>query len=448
MSSFKDYHFKQYINEALEKINFKSPTPVQAKVLPRAIKKESLIVESATGSGKTHAFLLPVFQNLKENEKTCQTVIISPTRELAEQLYNVASIIAEACPTKINLVKVIGGTDRDNDLKKFEQNNPQIIIGTIGRIHDLVVEKNILKIHNAYCVVIDEADMIFEEEEIMEVDHIIGKIQNNPQFLIFSATIPKGLRVFLNKYLQNVDSIVLEEKTLTTPNIEHIMLQCKAKQKEVVLLDLLKIINPYLALIFVNTKEKVEELAMFLAQNGYKVGKIHGGLEDRERKQMLRRINDLEFHYVISSDIAARGIDILGVSHVINFDLPKDIEFYIHRTGRTARNNTKGIAISLYAYEDDSYVKELRKRGLIVKFMKISNNSLVETKLEKKPTHSFKKDIETKIHMEVKMPKKVKPGYKKKRKEEIDRRIRKAKREHIEEIYRKKAREERYNENR
>lgn len=448
MSSFKDYHFKQYINEALEKINFKSPTPVQAKVLPRAIKKESLIVESATGSGKTHAFLLPVFQNLKENEKTCQTVIISPTRELAEQLYNVASIIAEVCPTKINLVKVIGGTDRDNDLKKFEQNHPQIIIGTIGRIHDLVVEKNILKIHNASCVVIDEADMIFEEEEIMEVDHIIGKIQNNPQFLIFSATIPKGLRVFLNKYLQNVDSIVLEEKTLTTPNIEHIMLQCKAKQKEVVLLDLLKIINPYLALIFVNTKEKVEELAMFLAQNGYKVGKIHGGLEDRERKQMLRRINDLEFHYVISSDIAARGIDILGVSHVINFDLPKDIEFYIHRTGRTARNNTKGIAISLYAYEDDSYVKELRKRGLIVKFMKISNNSLVETKLEKKPTHSFKKDIETKIHMEVKMPKKVKPGYKKKRKEEIDRRIRKAKREHIEEIYRKKAREERYNENR
>ncbi len=443
MSKFKDYHFKDYINQALNAIHFTDPTLVQTKVLSKAIKKESLMVESATGSGKTHAFMLPIFQNLDELDHSCQAVIISPTRELAEQLYNVATQIASFSENEIVIAKVIGGMDRDSELKKYEKMQPQIVIGTIGRIHDLVIASNTLKIHNASTIVIDEADMIFEEKELIEVDHIMGKIQNDPQFLIFSATISKGLRAFLNKYLQNIENIILEEKNLTTTNIEHLMLQCKAKQKETVLLDLLKIINPYLAIIFANTKEKVESLSMFLAENGYKVGKIHGAMDDRDRKQMLRRIKNLEFNYVVASDIAARGIDIEGVSHVINFDLPNDIEFYVHRTGRTARFNNTGTAISLYAYEDDSYVNMLRGKNLIVKFVKISDDELVETKLVKKQSRSFAREIENKVHMEVRMPKKVKPGYRKKRKAEIDKKIRKAKRDYIKEIYKRKAKEER-----
>lgn len=439
MSKFKDYHFKEYINEALNAIHFTDPTLVQTKVLSKAIKRESLMVESATGSGKTHAFMLPIFQNLNEHDASCQAVIISPTRELAEQLYNVAYQIAKHSKKEIVIAKVIGGMDRDSELKKYEKVQPHIVIGTIGRIHDLVIASNTLKIHNAQTIVIDEADMIFEEKEIVEVDHIMSKIQNNPQFLIFSATISKGLRAFLNKYLQNINTIILEEKNLTTTKIEHLMLQCKAKQKEEVLLDLLKIINPYLTIIFVNTKEKVESLAYMLAENGYRVGKIHGAMDDRDRKQMLRRIKNLEFNYVVASDIAARGIDIEGVSHVINFDLPVDTEFYIHRCGRTARFNQTGIAISLYAYDDDKYVESLREKGLIVKFVKIQDKELVQTKLVKKQNRSFVKDIENKIHHEVRMPKKVKPGYRKKRKEEIDKKIRKAKRAYIEEIYKRKA---------
>lgn len=441
MSSFKDYHFKEYINEALKEINFTSPTPVQTKVLPKAIKGQSLMVESATGSGKTHSFMIPIFQNLDVHDKSCQAVIISPTRELAEQLYNVASQIAKHSNPEITIAKVMGGIDRDTELKRYEKLEPQIVIGTIGRIHDLVIESNVLKIHNAKTIVIDEADMIFEEKEIVEVDHIMGKIQDMPQFLIFSATISKGLRAFLNKYLQNIETIVLEEKNLTKANIEHLMLQCKAKQKEHVLLDLLKIINPYLAIIFVNKKDKVETLSIMLAENGYKVGKIHGDMNDRDRKQMLRRIKNLEFKYVVASDIAARGIDIEGVSHVVNFDLPVDTEFYIHRTGRTARFNNTGVAISLYAYDDDAYVTGLREKGLVVKFVKISDGELVQTKLIKRQSRSFVREIEEKVHQQVRMPKKVKPGYKKKRKAEIDKKIRKAKREYIAEIYKRKAKE-------
>ena len=441
MSKFKDFHFREFIYKALEEINFTDPTLVQTKVLPKAIKGQSLMVESATGSGKTHSFMIPIFQTIDVNDRSCQAVIISPTRELAEQLYNVAVQIAKHSKPEISIAKVIGGIDRDTELKRYERLEPQIVIGTVGRIHDLVITSNVLKIHNAKTIVIDEADMIFEEKEIQEVDHIMGKIQNMPQFLIFSATISKGLRAFLNKYLQNIETIILEEKNLTKDNIEHLMLQCKAKQKEHVLLDLLQVINPYLAIIFVNKKDKVESLSMMLAENGFKVGKIHGAMDDRDRKQMLRRIKNLEFKYVVASDIAARGIDIEGVSHVINFDLPVDIEFYIHRTGRTARFNNTGTAISLYAYDDDAYVNGLREKGLVVKFVKLVDGELVPTKLVKRSGHSFVRDIETKVHQQVRMPKKVKPGYKKKRKAEIDKKIRKAKREYNSEIYKRKAKE-------
>lgn len=445
MSNFKDYHLKEYLQKALENIDFFHPTPVQKEVIPLAIKKESLMVESATGSGKTHSFLIPILQNLDEDNKSIQAVIISPTRELAMQLYNVCIELTKFSNKEINVARAIGGVDREVEIKRYEKSQPHIVIGTIGRLVDLVITSNVLKIHEASVVVIDEADMIFEEKELLEVDKIMGKIQGNPQFLIFSATIPNGLRHFLNKYLDKVKTITLKEKTLTTSNIEHLMLQCKAKNKEDVLLQLLNIINPFLAIIFVNNKDKVEELSMLLAKDGYRVGKLHGDMEDRSRKQMIKRINALEYQYVVASDIASRGIDIEGVSHVINFDLPNDVEFYIHRTGRTARYNNTGYAYSLYAYNDDAYIKNLQAKGLVLKFVKIVNKEIVESKFYVKKTQGFNKTIENQIHNQVKMPKKVKPGYKKKRMEEINKKIKQAKKAHISEIYRQKAKDQRGN---
>ncbi len=448
MKKFSEYRFKSYINQALEKIGFYEATPIQELTIDRALKKESLVVESATGSGKTHAFLLPVFQKLDESNQSVQAVIISPTRELASQLYEVAMEIASCSEQEIFIMKAIGGSDREKEINRLQKNQPHIVIGTIGRIVDLAINSNVLKIHNAEMIVIDEADMVFSHKELLEVDKIMGKIQGEPQFLIFSATIPKGLRQFLNKYLENVQAITIEETNLTTGNIEHYMLQCKAKKKDEVLLQLLEIINPYLAIIFVNTKEEVERLSMYLAEQGFKVGKMHGSMEDRSRKQMLKRINNLEFKYVVASDIVARGIDIEGVSHVINYDLPKDIEFYIHRTGRTARFTNTGVAYSLYAYEDDSYIKLLQSKGLKPKFVKITNGNIVEVKFFVKKELTVSQQIENKVHREIPLPKKVKPGYKKKRNEQIKKKIKQEKRARISEMYRKKAQKERRNENR
>ena len=208
------------------------------------------------------------------------------------------------------------------------------------------------------------------------------------------------------------------------------------------LLNLIDIINPYLLLIFVNTKERVIELSKHLADNNVKVATLHGDLDDRSRRQTLKRIQDMQYQYIVASDIASRGIDIPGVSHVINFDLPKDTEFYIHRTGRTARYDQTGIAFALYDYDDEKYVEFLRKKGLNVKFKKILNNELVPTKLEKAIGTQKLKEKTDAVHAKHPLPKKVKPGYKKKRMEVIKKEIKKIERERIEEIYRKKSRNE------
>mgnify|MGYP003292257486 CR=1 FL=1 len=443
MFEFNKFHLKEYINLGLKNIGFNAPTKIQDLVIPRALTGESLVVESATGSGKTHSFLIPILENLDEDLNEVQTIIISPTRELATQLYNCLVELAKYKET-INVARIIGGADREAEIKRFEKNQPQIVVGTIGRISDLAINSNVLKVHTAKQIVIDEADMIFDQKELIEVDKLIGKIQGEPQFLIFSATIPKGLRIFLNKYLSRVKSISIKEEKLTHGNINHIMVPCKAKNKYDILKELLNTINPYLAIIFANTKENVDELAMNLANDGYRVGKLHGAMEDRIRKQMIRRIHNLEFQYVVASDIAARGIDIQGVSHVINFDLPNDIEFYIHRTGRTARFDQTGNAYSLYAYEDDEYIKNLQAKGLKTTVLKIVNGEFVDAKILRKSTEKSKTVmIEEEVHKKIPVPKKVKPGYKKKRKELIEKTIKKVKKERIQEIYRQKARKER-----
>lgn len=434
--SFKEYNFKPYLNEALKRLSFYKPTLVQEKVIPSALKGNSLVVESATGSGKTHAFLLPIFQKLDEENKNVQVVILSPTRELATQLFNVAKELVDE--TDIDVRLFIGGQNRESEIKRLSSSQPQVVIGTLGRISDLAIKANVLKIYQAKTLVVDEADMVFDEKDLVDVDKVISLIQNEPQFLVFSATMPKSLRIFINKYLSGVDEIIIEEKNLTKKAIEHVMIPCKARVKEDVLVELLETITPYMAIIFANTKEKVDHLSAFLASNNYKVAKIHGDLDERERKQILKRVHDLKYQYIVASDIAARGIDIEGVTDVINFDLPKDTEFYIHRSGRTARYEATGRVFSLYTYETENYVDELKKKGLNPIFMKIVDHELVQTKLPKSRNVSVVQEAEAALHQKYKLPKKVKPGYKKKRMEKINKELRKVKRGRVEEIYRRK----------
>ena len=434
---FSKYGFKDYINEGLKAIGFIKPTEIQEEVIPLVLDGKNIVGKSQTWTGKTHAFILPILQKLDELEKVVQAVIIVPTRELGKQIYDEFLKITKYSPNEIDIRLYVGGTDRISEIERLKKSTPQIVIGTIGKLTDLAITENVLKLHDAKMVVIDEADMVFEYSEIEEIDKLFGRFQDI-EVMSFSATIPTNLKVFLDKYLDSALFSDLVKKNIKKESIKHIFIPTKNKNKDELLCDLLKTFNPYLALIFANTVKKVDEISLMLAENGFKIGKLSGDLEPRERKQVLKRIKDGVYQYVVCSDIAARGMDIVGVTHVINYELPSDIEYYIHRIGRTARFDASGVAISFYDYDDESYLRKLKEKGLSYEFMILKDNEL---KVTKERNYKPKKESESEIaiHKKHPMPKKVKPGYRKKRKELIQKEIKKEKKARISEMYRKKA---------
>ena len=441
---FSKYNFKEYINKGLESISFYKPTEIQEEVIPLVLDGNNIVGKSQTGTGKTHAFILPILQKLDEQEKTVQAVVIVPTRELGKQIYDEFLKITKFSENEIDIRLYVGGTDRNNEIERLSKTSPQIVIGTIGKLTDLTINENVLKLHTAKMVVIDEADMVFEFSEIKEIDKLFSRFQDI-QVMSFSATIPTDLKVFLDKYLDNALFIDLVGKNVKKETIKHIFIPTKNKNKDVLLCDLLKTFNPYLALIFANTVKKVDEISLMLVENGFKVGKLSGELEPRERKQVLKRIKDGIYQYVVCSDIASRGMDIVGVTHVINYELPSDIEYYIHRIGRTARFDASGMAISFYDYDDESYLKKLKEKGLSYEFMILKDGELKVTKERNQKKNKKESDAEIAIHKRHPMPKKVKPGYRKKRKEVIEKEIKKEKKARISEMYRKRAQKNRKN---
>lgn len=433
---FANYNLKEYINLALKDLGFVETTEIQEVIIPRVLKNQSLIGKSATGTGKTHSFLIPLIQNLDEKLNETQIVIISPTRELAMQLFEEVNKLIKYEKT-IDARLFVGGSNRDAEVKRLEKSQPQIVVGTLGKLKDLAVSTNLLKIHTAKAVVVDEADMVLESSEIEEVDHVFAKFDSKVQILTFSATIPHDVVKFINKYLDKCELYDITNKEISKDTINHIFIPTKNKNKNELLLSLLSTFNPYLVLIFANTKEKVTEVANYLTDNGVKLLVLTGDLEARERRQVLKRIKDGQVQFVVCSDIASRGIDIEGVSHIVNYELPNDIEFYIHRSGRTARYHFDGLSISFYDYSDDNYINKLEAKGLKCTYMALKDGELVPTKernyfAKKARTVTL---IEEKLHMKTPVPKKVKPGYKKKRNEKIKRELKQMKRKNIDSLY-------------
>ena len=426
----QNLQIKSYIKEALAELNFKELTKIQQEVTPLALAKKDIIGQSQTGSGKTHAFLIPIFEHLNEAVEKVQAVITAPTRELAEQIYQVAVQIAKHAPTQVNIARYIGGTDKQRTLDRLNT-QPHIVIGTPGRIKDLAINERALLIHTANTFVIDEADMTLEAGFLTDIDQIAGTMDKSLQMMVFSATIPVGLKPFLKKYMQAPEHIHIEPRQQTAVKIEHVLYPTRHRDRTDIVKTLLTVLNPYLAVVFVNTKKKAAVVAGDLKKAGFKVGEIHGDLEPRTRRQMMNRIRNLEYQYIVASDIAARGIDIPGISHVINYEIPTDLEFYIHRTGRTARAEFDGIAITLYDTNEEIALLELESRGIDFKYKHLSDSGeLVESNSRNRrisrPKHENEVDKIAKAM--VKKPKKVTPGYKKKMKLEMEKVRRKERR--------------------
>lgn len=414
--SFKDFNFKPFIQSALDEIGFKEPTDVQKKLIPVIRTGRDLVGESKTGSGKTHTFLLPIFEKLDPSQPQVQVVITAPSRELATQIYQATKQIAEHSEEEIRVANYVGGTDKLRQIERLKSAQPHIVIGTPGRIYDLVKSGD-LEIYQAKTFVVDEADMTMDMGFLDTVDKIAASLAKQVQILVFSATIPQKLQPFLKKYLTNPVVEQIKTSTVIADTIDNWLISTKGKDKNAQILRLAQALHPYLAMIFVNTKERADDLHAYLVSNGLKVAKIHGGIPPRERKRIMNQVKNLDYEYIVATDLAARGIDIEGVSHVINDAIPQDLSFFVHRVGRTGRNGLSGTAITLYQPSDDSDIRELEKLGITF-VPKVLKDGVIDDTHDRDRRNQREKayqklDTEM-IGLVKKKKKKVKPGYKKK----------------------------------
>jgi ATP-dependent RNA helicase CshB len=415
-TKFTRFNLKPFIIEAVKELGFYEPTEIQERLIPIVLKGESVVGQSQTGTGKTHAYLLPALQKIDSNRAEVQVIITAPTRELASQVYQEALKITKHAENEKEITArlFIGGTDKQKTIEKLKT-QPQIVVGTPGRISDLIKDQALF-VHTADYLVIDEADIMLDMGFLEDVDRIAARMQKNLQMLVFSATIAEKLKPFLKKYMENPKYIHVSPQQATAANIEHYLLPARHRSRLNLVYQALLHFNPYLAIVFTNTKKKADEVADGLIAKGMKVGRIHGDLQPRERKKMMKQILDLEYQYIVATDLAARGIDIQGISHVINYELPTDLDFYIHRVGRTARAGFSGIALTIYEDSDEDALIRLEKMGIEFKNADVQKEEWVELedRNRRKKRQRQVDEIDVKAKSLYKKPKKVKPGYKKK----------------------------------
>lgn len=442
---FKAFNLDQKLLNSLCELGYTDCTAVQEKVIPLALKRKNLFVQSETGSGKTHSFLIPLIARLNLSNPNLQAVIIAPTRELAKQTYDFLVAFNKFYPSlKVKLL--IGGKDRSKDAS-IMNNAPHVLIGTPGRLGDILIKESLTKLSTIHTIILDEADMVMELGYFDDV-HAILNSALNAQVMVFSATYPARLETDLRKYIE-ADKIIKIGESKTSENVTHFAIDRKHQTLEESTLAFIRNYKPYFLLIFCSTKEGCNKLYQYLINNNIRCGLIHGDLEPRERKNMMRRIKNEEFSIVVCSDMAARGIDLPNVSTILNYDVPNNIEFYFHRAGRTGRYLNKGECFTFYNVDDVNLITKLESLGVKFNWVVYKNGVFEDcdnkTKKKAKPLTQEKIELNKKIKIATSKVKtnKVKPNYKKR----VRMAAEKVKRQHRREIIKKdirRQREERY----
>ncbi|EYE89389.1 DEAD/DEAH box helicase [Fervidicella metallireducens AeB] len=363
--NFLQLGIKENLTDILKKNGITKPMPIQEQTIPLILKGKDVIGEAQTGTGKTLAFLLPIIQKINPKLPYVQALIISPTRELAMQIAEEAKKLSTVNDAKV--LSVFGGQDVDRQLKKLD-GNVHIVVGTPGRILDHL-KRRTLNFGGLNTLVIDEADTILQMGFMEEVEIIIQATPKLKQTMLFSATIPKGIRSICSKYMRKPEEIRIKTKTVTLEEIEQTIVETSERNKEKAFFDLLEEYNPYLAIIFCGTKTTAQELNEKMISRGYLTDEIHGDLSQNKRSQVMKKFREAKIQYLVATDIAARGLDIEGVSHVFSYDIPHDVETYIHRIGRTGRAGETGKAITLCTPKDKKYL-DLIEKGINKKLEK------------------------------------------------------------------------------
>lgn len=348
--------------EALEKLGFADATEIQAQAIPLLLEADiDFIGQAQTGTGKTAAFLLPLFEKLDPNARHVQALILAPTRELANQIEGEIAKFTTG-KERVRSLSVYGGTPISGQLRELRQNAPSVVVGTPGRVIDLI-DRGALKLEDVRYVILDEADEMLDMGFFDDVQSIIANSPHKKVWM-FSATMPAPIKGLVDKHFHDPKMVKVTKQQLTTTSVEQTYLVARPGDMVEALCRYLDSVDDIYGLIFTRTKIGAQQLADALNSRGYSTESLHGDMEQDARDFTMKRFKEKKCKVVACTDVAARGIDVSDLTHVINVELPADLESYVHRIGRTGRGGAKGIALSIVTPQ------ELRKIGLIERITK------------------------------------------------------------------------------
>ena len=356
--NFIDFKIDHRYAEVLDKNYIHTPTKIQEKAIPLILAKRDVIGKAQTGTGKTLAFLLPVFNLIDSGNRHTQALVIVPTRELADQITEVCRILSE--PFDIGVVSVFGGHNIESQISRL-RNKVQIVVGTPGRILDHL-RRGTINFKYLKHMVIDEADQMLAYGFMEDLELLSSKIPENIQIMMFSATMPENIQHLARRIMNNPVTIEIDPEIVVLDQIKQLVIKTTEERRLDSLIMALEIYNPFMAMIFTRSKDRAKELYKAMIEKGITdVEVLHGELSQNKREQILKNFRSLKLPYLIATDIAARGMDIEGVTHVFNYDTPRDTEYYIHRVGRTGRQKEEGVAVTLVDENDEKYLSKIEK---------------------------------------------------------------------------------------
>ncbi|MDA3854619.1 MAG: DEAD/DEAH box helicase [Candidatus Woesearchaeota archaeon] len=380
MKEFEKLNIIDDIIKVIKEEDFKFPTLIQKKTIPKLLAGGDVIATSATGSGKTLAFASRVIELCDPNLKNIQAIVITPTRELAKQVG--ADISKFSKFVGLNIVNVYGGQSIDKEIESLK--NAQIVVCTTGRLIDHIDRKTI-NLENIQALVLDEVDLMLEKEFLLDIEKILGVVPNYIQKMFFSATITEEMLKLASKYMNEPSKIkaefVVDEKKLLQSYF-----QIEKNEKLSLLIHLLKYQSSGLNLVFVNRHETAEFIKKNVSKfTDLKTRCVHGAIDESKRNKIISDFRDEKFDVLITTDIAARGIDIPNISHIYNYNVPKDKVKYVHRIGRTARAGAEGLVINFVAGKDmDNFTKIIGEYFKNMKFKRLPDYEKIEPKFKEK----------------------------------------------------------------
>lgn len=417
-NGFEKYKISEEIKKSIDAMGYKNPSDVQKRVIPEALEGKDIVVKSQTGSGKTAAFAIPVCEKVIWDNTKPQALVLTPTRELAIQVKEEIQSLGRL--KRIRVAAIFGKQPFSEQIRELKQRT-HIVVGTPGRVIDHI-ERGTFDITGINILVIDEADEMLNMGFVDQVKSIVSKLNDKRQTMLFSATMPEEILDLSNSYMNNPKNIEIKAQKLITDKITHELYKINEEDK---LNELRKVLIkeiPEGVVVFCKTKENVDKVAENLKRKGYSVDKIHGGMMQKDRMATMERFKKGFFRILVATDIAARGIDVEGLTHVINYDLPVEKEAYVHRIGRTGRAGSKGKAISLVNQYEGRLLGQIQEYiGFEINEMEpISNNEIREKeasanklktnpKAKKNKTKEVEKAI-TKIYLNGGKKKKIRAG--------------------------------------